>query len=89
MGQTILTTFEVTEFEPDRSVTFVSRKSTFHLRIQRSVEPINGGSRIHAVIEGKPKGLLALLGPLLNPIVKKSINRDYTKLKRLLESEIP
>lgn len=88
LGRTIVTTFEVIEYEPHRMVKFVSLQSTFPLRILRSVKPINGGAHVHAVIEGEPTGLLKLLGPLLNPMVTNSINRDYAALKRLLETEV-
>ena len=88
LGRTIVTKFEVIEFEPDRKVKFVSRESTFPLRILRSVEPIEGGTHVHAIIEGEPTGFLfKLLGPLLDRMVAKSINRDYAKLKSLLEAE--
>lgn len=87
LGRPILTTFEVIEYKPNRSVKFVSRQSTFPLHILRSVEPIEGGTHVHAVIEGEPTGFFALLGPLLNPMVTRSINKDYAKLKQLLESD--
>lgn len=87
LGKPIVTTFEVIEYEPNRRVKFVSRQSTFPLRILRSVEPIDGGSHVHAVIEGEPTGFLALLGPLLDRLVARSINKDYKNLKRLLETD--
>ena len=87
LGRTIVTKFEVVEYEPNRMIKFVSRESTFPLRITRSVKPIDGGTRVHAVIEGEPTGFLfKLLGPLLNRLVSRSINRDYAQLKRLLET---
>ena len=88
LGKTIVTSFEVIEYEPHRRVRFVSRQSTFPLRILRSVEPIDGGTHVHAVIEGEPTGFLfTLLGPLLDRMVTRSINRDYAKLKALLEAK--
>jgi len=86
LGKTIITKFRVIEFEPNRLVKFVSYESTFPLRILRSVEPIEGGTHVHAVIEGEPTGFLfKLLGPLLDRMVASSINKDYSKLKQLLE----
>lgn len=86
-GRTIITSFEVVEFELNHMVRFVSRQSTFPLRILRSVEPIDSGTHVHAVIEGEPTGFFfKLLGPLLDRMVVRSINSDYAKLKALLES---
>ena len=86
LGKSIITSFEVVEFEQGRMVKFVSRESTFPLRILRSVRPIDGGTHVHAVIEGEPGGLMALLGPLLNVLVSRSIKKDYARLKNLLEA---
>lgn len=87
LGKTIVTNFEVIEYEPNRMVRFASRASTFPLRILRSVEPIDGGTHVHAVIEGEPSGFFfKLLGPLLDRMVTNTINKDYAKLKRVLES---
>ncbi|MEM7132047.1 MAG: SRPBCC family protein [Chloroflexota bacterium] len=87
LGRKIVTSFEVVEFEPNQMVRFVSRQSTFPLRILRSVEPIEGGTHVHAVIEGEPTGFFfKLLGPLLDRMVERSIKTDYAKLKELLET---
>ncbi|MEM7030219.1 MAG: SRPBCC family protein [Chloroflexota bacterium] len=86
-GKTIVTKFKVIEYEPNRMVKFVSTESTFPLRILRAVEPIDGGTHVHAVIEGEPTGFFfKLLGPLLDRMVSSSINRDYARLKTLLEA---
>ena len=87
LGKTIETKFEVTEYEPNQMVRFVSRQSTIPLRIMRSVEPIAGGTHVHAIIEGEPTGFwFKLFGPLLDYMLTRSVNRDYAKLKHLLES---
>ncbi len=88
MGRTIETNFEVIEFVPNRLVRFVSRESTFPLRIMRSVEPTDDGAHVHAIIEGESNGLLKLLGPLLDRLVNRAIYRDYAKLKQMLESDL-
>lgn len=89
LGRTIETKFEVIEFEPNRMVKFVSRESTFPLQILRSVEPIDGGTHVHAIIEGDPNGIVfKLLGPLLDRMMASSINKDYARLKALLEAQI-
>lgn len=88
LGKTIVTKFKVIEYEPNHLVKFVSYESTFPLRIVRSVKSIEGGTHVHAVIEGEPTGLFfKLLAPFLDRMVTNSINRDYAELKRLLEAE--
>lgn len=86
MGRTIESKFVVTKFIPNERVEFETTESTFPIQIVRSVKPINGGTRVTAIISGQPGGLMKLFSPLVKPMMRRSIEGDYARLKTLLES---
>lgn len=85
LGRRIDTHFEVTAFEPGRSISIASTVSTFPIQVTRTVVPTSDGrgAQVTAHIRGQPRGVLKLLSGM----VKKSVMRDYRALKALLESE--
>ncbi|MGI9611061.1 MAG: SRPBCC family protein [Acidimicrobiia bacterium] len=86
-GRPIVTSFEVSEFEPGRRIRIVSTKSTFPLDITREVEPIDEGScKVTATVTGEPSGLLKLLDPITKHLVARSVRNDYARLKEMLET---
>ncbi|MBT8199094.1 MAG: SRPBCC family protein [Acidimicrobiia bacterium] len=86
LGREIETAFEVVEFEPGERIRITSTKGTFPLDITRNVEAVSSGScRVRAVIKGEPGGLLGVLAPVTKPLANRSIQKDYRRLKELLE----
>jgi carbon monoxide dehydrogenase subunit G len=81
----ILSSFEVVEYDPGRKVKATTTKSTFPITFTRVVDADRGGSRVRAIIEGDATGIFKVLGPVMNLMVKRSINADYVRLKVLLE----
>lgn len=82
LGMPILTEFRVTAYEPGRSISIESTKSTFPIQVTRSVEPTEGGCLVTAHVRGQPTGLLKLFSGM----VPRSIRKDYARLKEILES---
>ncbi len=89
LGRPIITEFEVAEYETDGRIRITSTKSTFPLDITRTVEPAGEGSRVRAMIRGEPGGIMGLLAPITKPLAYHSIQRDYRRLKELLEAGAP
>jgi uncharacterized membrane protein len=87
MGQRIESAFEVLEYEPNRMIRFHSTSGTFPIRIMRSVEPVGTATKVTAIIEGEPDGLLKWLTPITRPMMENNIKQDYQRLKQLLETE--
>jgi len=82
-GRRIDTHFRVTEFAAGQSISIESTQSTFPIQVTRSVEALDGDrTRVTAHIRGQPTGVLKLFSGM----VKKSVSKDYRKLKQLLES---
>ena len=86
MGRPIETLFEITAYEPGRSITIESRESTFPIQVTRRVEDLGDGRcRVSAEVNGAPGGLFKIAGPLMRRMVSRSVNADYKNLKALLE----
>ena len=88
MGREINSTFEVIEHTPGESIKAHTIESTFPITFTRWVTPLGDSeTRVQAVIEGDSSGFLRLIEPLMAPLVRRSINKDYAKLKAMLEAE--
>jgi len=87
LGKAIVSSFEVVEFEPGRRIRIVSTAGTMAIDVTRTVEPLGDDRcRVGATVLGDPPGVLRLLGPLLSPLVRRSVAGDYKRLKTNLEA---
>jgi uncharacterized membrane protein len=87
LGRTIVSSFEVIEFEPGAKVRIKSTKSSLPLDITRQVTATGESSCIvSAVVRGEPSGLMRLVNPLMRRVVSNSIKADYVRLKAHLET---
>jgi uncharacterized membrane protein len=82
-GKRIETHFRVTELVPGERVSIESTVSTFPIQVTREVARLGDRRcRVRAHVRGQPTGLVALMTPL----AKRSIVKDYARLKARLES---
>lgn len=86
LGRKIVSTFEVIAYEPGRMVKATTISGSFPITFTRTVEPAEGGSQVAAVIEGDSSGFFKLAEPILTRLVQSSVDRDYAKLKEVLEA---
>lgn len=88
LGREVVSTFEVTEFEPGRKIRIETTESTFPIQVTRTVEYVDdGSSRVAAVITGGPEsGPMRWLEPLMARRAQRSVDADYDRLVQLLES---
>ena len=86
LGKAIVSSFEVTEFEQGRTIRIVTTAGTMPIDVTRSVEPVTDGTcTVSAVVRGEPPRAMRLLGPLLDRLVRRSVEGDYQRLKEMLE----
>ncbi len=86
LGKAILTTFEVTDLQPGRSVTIRSIVSTFPIEVTRTVEAVDEGRcRVGAHVWGDPPWYLRMV-PFMGTMMRRSIAQDYERLKQMLEA---
>ena len=86
LGRPIISKFEVIAYEPGRMVKAATTSSSFPITFTRRVEPVEGRTRVTAVIEGDSSGFFRIAEPLMRWMVNRSINNDYARLKQLLEA---
>lgn len=83
LGRRIQTHFRVSALEPGRSISIESTQSTFPIQVTRRVDPLGEARcRVTAHVRGQPTGLLKLFSGM----VRKSVTKDYAKLKVMLEA---
>ena len=87
MGKPVMTTFEITRYEPGHLIKGESIKSTFPITFTRMVDGDEKMAHVRAIVTGQPKGLLGMLPFLTRWMIRSSITKDYRNLKGLLESK--
>jgi uncharacterized protein YndB with AHSA1/START domain len=58
----------------------------FPMRITYSFTPDGGATVVRNRVRGEPGGFFAVFGPLLAPMVRRSVQRDLERLRDVLES---
>lgn len=87
LGRTVRSTFEVVEFEPGAVIAARTIEGSFPITFRRSVEAIDDAAcAVTAVITGDASGFFKVAEPLMRPMVRRSIEGDYDRLKELLEA---
>ena len=85
LGRNIESTFKVIEYEPGRLIKATTVTSTFPITFTRIVEPEESGSKVTTIVEGTASGVYKLAEPLMIRKVRSSIEKDYQRLKKILE----
>ena len=87
LGKEIVSSFEVVEFEPGERIRIRTTSGTMPIDVTREVTPVDGGrSTVRATVTGDPTGVFRLAAPLMRWVVRRSVTRDYRRLKEILES---
>ena len=85
LGRSIVSVFEVVEFEPGARVVIDTIESTFPIRVERRVDAVDDAScRVTATIDGGPKVPRFLRG-VMGRMAQRSVDRDYDRLVEHLE----
>jgi hypothetical protein len=88
LGKDVLQNFTVLEVDAPRRVRYESKDGSFPLAVTRTVEDLGGERcRFTETVEGEPGRFFSLAAPILQPLVKRTITRDFEVLKKLLESQ--
>ncbi len=87
LGRRVESTFEVIDYQPNRSVKATSTSGSFPITFTRIVEPVDNGAKVSAIVEGDATGFFKLAQPLLARMVRRSVDADYANLKEILETQ--
>jgi carbon monoxide dehydrogenase subunit G len=89
-GRRVEGTMEVTEYQPDRSFTEVSRFGPFTLHARATLAPVAAAStRLELVIDTRARGAIRLLVPLMRGTFRKTMARSLRSIKEQLEATAP
>jgi hypothetical protein len=88
MGRPITWLMRVEAFEPGRHIGMHALESPFPMDVDYRLEPIDGGrTRASIRIRGDAAGMYgAMPGPLTGWMVRRSVQGDLRRLKRIVES---
>jgi uncharacterized membrane protein len=89
LGKRVEYVNEVTELDPERVLDMRSVKAPFPMRVTYTFEAVDGETPATTVrnrVRGAPGGFFALFGPLLGPLVKRSVQKDLERLRDGLEA---
>jgi hypothetical protein len=87
LGRPIEWVMRIDVLEPDRHVGMHALKSPFPMDVDYVLEPLDDGRATQASIRirGEGKGMYGLPGPLLGPMIRRSVTGDLRRLKRIVE----
>jgi hypothetical protein len=86
LGKRMETTLEVTEYEPGRRFSIKTVSGPIPFDVAHTLEPSNGGTSVHVVLEGEPGGFFKLAEPLVVRNAQRQIEHDLSTLKEILEA---
>jgi uncharacterized membrane protein len=88
-GQRVVSAFEITEYDPNRSIAFRGDKPAQAKPVGRiTFEPAGNGTKVTLLPRPELGGIFKLLEPLMAGYIKRN-NADHLRtLKHLLESQV-
>jgi hypothetical protein len=86
-GRRVEGSMEVTEYQPVRSFTEVSRFGPFTLHARATLAPVAPSStRLELVIDTRARGVIRLLLPLMKGTFRKTMARSLRSIKQQVEA---
>jgi carbon monoxide dehydrogenase subunit G len=86
LGKRLESTIEIVEYEPSRLFTIRVVAGPIPFEVRHTLEPENGGTRIRISGSGEPGGFFKLAEGLVTRQAQKAAEKDFAKLKQLLEA---
>lgn len=87
LGMKIASSFEVVEFVQDEAIRIRTTSGTMPIDVTRTVRKLDSDmTAVSAVVQGTPGGLLGLATPITRRLVQASVQKDYLRLKTVLEA---
>jgi hypothetical protein len=86
MGRRVESTYEVTEFEPNKKFGFKSLSGPMHSHTLYTFEVIEGSTRINISSQASPRDLFKTADIIVEKKVKKQYKENLAMLKGVLEA---
>lgn len=88
MGQRILSTFEVTEYEPNKKYGFKSLSGPLNTHTSYTFEMADGSTKINASTQLNAVNSLKLNEVVLEKKMRKQLKENLALLKKILETRL-
>jgi len=85
LGRSFSYVLEADEFVAGHHVVMTSVRAPFPMRVTYQFDPSGSGTRVTNRVQGDTGGFYRLAAPLMKQAVRRSLKRDLSTLKRLLE----
>jgi uncharacterized membrane protein len=86
LGKRMESTIEIVEYEPGRLFTIKVIEGPIPFEVRHTLEAHGDSTRVQVVGEGEPGGFFKLAEGLVTRKVQKAAEKDFAKLKQVLES---
>ncbi len=87
MGKRLDSLIEITEYEPNRRVTYRGVSGPMPMTWTYQLEPVGRGTRVSMNGEAEPSGFFKLASPVMQGPMKKQAETELRNLKELLEDQ--
>lgn len=85
LGRALEWLMHVEAYTPGRHIGMRSIRAPFPMQVDYRLEPSDGATQASIRVRGAGRGLYALPGVVLGPMVRRSVAGDLRRLKRLVE----
>ena len=86
LGKRLESTFEITEYEPNRRVSIKSTSGPIPLTGSTIFEEVEGGTKVSFEAEGDVGGLFKLAEPIVARTAQRQFEGNFLTLKDVLEA---
>lgn len=87
LGKRFETTFEVTEYNPNRRVRYKALSGPIKFESGTSFEQVEGGTKLTLELDADVGGIFKLAEPLVARNAKEQWERSFANLKGILEAD--
>jgi uncharacterized protein YndB with AHSA1/START domain len=85
-GKVHETTYEVTDFQPDRRIAIRHLDGPLDFQLAFELAPASGGTELTVRVNAKPRGAMRLLGPVFGVVQRRVSNRLTDQMVGAIES---
>lgn len=88
MGREVVTTWKVTEYEPNKMFAFKVISGPVPFQGAYTFDRVDGGTRVTITAQAEMRGLSRLFEPMIIRSGKRQYENDFTALKKVLEAQV-
>jgi carbon monoxide dehydrogenase subunit G len=86
LGRRAEYTWDIVEHAPPSGQTIDSTSGPFPTTLEYRLSDEGGATRVEFSVTGRPRGVLRLLQPLIARTIQQNLDRNFPRLKQLLEA---